>query len=206
MGEHVEDANMARTDSYMHKHWCNQHNGVRTTFSFKILSFYSSPLERQVGEAVRVMRTGAAQILNSKGVYNTCSLPRIVAQDSKETNTLGDMGVTTEEEGGEVGDLEPVQALEPKLSRREVRNCQLRDLEEWGNTPAEVDVHDAQGEGYVVDDDILGDGVKDVDDLDILSEGDDSLIECLDDLFKSSRYEAATIQTSKKKTKDETKK
>ena len=37
-----------------------------TEFSFEIIQFFARPLERQVGEAVRIVRTGASQILNSK--------------------------------------------------------------------------------------------------------------------------------------------
>ena len=47
-----------KKDSHIYKHWSVHHEGVRTRFSFEILSFYESPLERQIGEAVRIDRTG----------------------------------------------------------------------------------------------------------------------------------------------------
>ena len=59
MGEHVDDAESGKKDSHMFKHWSTQHEGEKTSFSFKIISFFSSPLERQVAEAVRIFNTGA---------------------------------------------------------------------------------------------------------------------------------------------------
>ena len=57
-GEHMEDAEKEKRDSHIYKHWSVHHGGVGTRFSFEILSFYESPLERQIGEAVRIDRTG----------------------------------------------------------------------------------------------------------------------------------------------------
>ena len=76
--------------------------GVETRFSFKIISFFSSPLERQVGEAVRILRTGAEQVLNSKSENNRCKIPRIVAKDDKEVLSLGDTEQQTEVDMWEV--------------------------------------------------------------------------------------------------------
>merc|ERR1712030_214445 len=70
MTEHLDNARDKRADSHIFKHWSNQHGGRQTGFSFKILKFFGAPLERQVGEAVRIARTGANTILNSKSVYN----------------------------------------------------------------------------------------------------------------------------------------
>ena len=69
MSEHLADAVCGRKDSHIHKHWVNQHNGERTKFSFKILGFFKSALERQVAEAVRILQTGAERILNLKKMY-----------------------------------------------------------------------------------------------------------------------------------------
>ena len=63
---------------------------MRTRFSFEILSFYESPLERQIIEAVRIDRTGAARILNSKAAYCRSKVPRIIALDQEEEIPLGD--------------------------------------------------------------------------------------------------------------------
>ena len=88
-GEHVEDAVKEKKDSHIYKHWSVHHGGVRTKFLFEILSFYESPLERQVGEAVRIDRTGAERILNSKAVCKRSKVPRIIALDQEEDRTCG---------------------------------------------------------------------------------------------------------------------
>ena len=49
--------------------------GVETPFKFEIIGFFKTPLERQVAEAVRLQRTGAVKILNSKSVYSRSSIP-----------------------------------------------------------------------------------------------------------------------------------
>ena len=73
--EHVDDAKKGHSDSHMYKHWVNQHGGVETPFKFEIIGFFKTPLERQVAEAVRLQRTGAVKILNSKSVYSRSSIP-----------------------------------------------------------------------------------------------------------------------------------
>ena len=94
-GEHWEDAQKKRKDSHIYKHWQNKHGGEETTFKFKIISFHLSPLDRQIAEAVRIARTGGERILNSKGEFNRCELPRIVTVDTREAPTLGDTPPTT---------------------------------------------------------------------------------------------------------------
>ena len=50
-------------------------------------------------EAVRIERTGAQRILNSKAVYSRFRLPRIVTEDIQE-ETIGDSGRKIEETAG----------------------------------------------------------------------------------------------------------
>merc|ERR1711888_575881 len=99
MGEHWADAVCGRKDSHIHKHWVNRHGGRQTMFSFEILNFFSSALERQVGEAVRILMTGAERILNSKGEYSRCNLVRITTKDAVEEQTLGDRGPDDDDHG-----------------------------------------------------------------------------------------------------------
>ena len=54
-------------------------------------------LERQIGEAVRIDRTGAARILNSKAAYSRSKVPRIIALDQEEEIPLGDKDDVFEE-------------------------------------------------------------------------------------------------------------
>ena len=129
MGEHLEDAKFKRKDSHIYKHWSNQHGGRSTEFSFKIINFFSSPLDRQVAEAVRILHTGATRILNSKGMFNRCSLPRIVVQDVPEETTLGDS------EGEK--DVQPEPEAAPVMSKKQARLSNMRDLENWGMRQAD---------------------------------------------------------------------
>ena len=82
-------------DFHIWKHWINEHRGKETDFQI----FFDSPLDRQVFEAVRIERTGAQRILNSKAVYSRSRLPRIVTEDIQE-ETIGDSGRTIEETSG----------------------------------------------------------------------------------------------------------
>ena len=115
MSEHLDDARKNKGDSHISKHWINHHGGKETKFSFEIIKFFTSPLERQVGEAVRIEKTGAHQILNSKSMFNRSGLPRIITKDITELTNLGDM--LEMEPRQPVEDKEPVQ----KLSKTKLR-------------------------------------------------------------------------------------
>ena len=54
IGKHVDDAESEKKDSHMFKHWSTQHGGEKTSFSFKIISFFSSPLK--VEKLPKIMR------------------------------------------------------------------------------------------------------------------------------------------------------
>ena len=80
-GEHVRDCLTKKDDSHMWKHMEGAHAGEKTPdFSFKVIKTFQSALMRQVSEAVRVERRG--KVLNSKGIYNRCSLPRLTVQQN----------------------------------------------------------------------------------------------------------------------------
>ena len=96
-GEHWDDARKGKQDSHIFKHWQNQHGGTQTLFKFKIISFHFSALDRQIAEAVRISRTGAEKILNSKGQYNRCQVPRIVMVDTREVLNFGDTPAEAEQ-------------------------------------------------------------------------------------------------------------
>ena len=63
----------------------------------KVVRRHQSALFRQVHEAVRLNRISqdpGVKVLNSKGEYNRCKLPRLqVAEEFKDPNKLGDGGV-----------------------------------------------------------------------------------------------------------------
>ena len=84
-GEHARDYATAAQDSHMHKHAETEHAGEdRPRFIFRVVKTFENALARQVSEAVGIRRRGDCT-LNSKGVYNRCSLPRLVVeQQGKE--------------------------------------------------------------------------------------------------------------------------
>ena len=92
-----------------------------------------------MSEAVRIERTGAHKILNSKAVYSRSRLPRIVAVDTKEEETIGDTGKTIEETrgGGQFEFILTGKALE-RNQRRQRKKEKLRDNLNWGRIKAWV--------------------------------------------------------------------
>ena len=68
-------------DSHIWKHQLVDHEGAEAHFEFKVLSSHRTALRRQIAEAVEIRRQGEACLLNSKGMYNRCSLPRLVVED-----------------------------------------------------------------------------------------------------------------------------
>ena len=58
-----------------------EHPGQHVKFKFKVERTFHSALTRQIAEAVRIRRVGEDKILNSKGVYNRCRLPRLMMEE-----------------------------------------------------------------------------------------------------------------------------
>ena len=86
----------------MYKHWMVHHQGARTRFKVKVVGFFSSALERQVAESVRIDKCGATQILNSKRVFSRCKIP----VDTEKADNLGDRELTMGELDDEVFEME----------------------------------------------------------------------------------------------------
>ena len=73
---HWKDLEGRDEDSHMLKHWESSHGGEgKPKFRFKIVKFCRSALERQVGEATRILLRG--NTLNSKAGYNRSGLTRL---------------------------------------------------------------------------------------------------------------------------------
>ena len=84
-GEHWKDWMKKQPDSHILKHQEMAHpDQEQPNFEFRIKGSFRSALERQVTEAVLIRRAGAAA-LNSKGVYNRCSLPRLTVESGNKT-------------------------------------------------------------------------------------------------------------------------
>ena len=179
MGEHLADAVCGRKDSHIHKHWEKSHLGRRTKFNFKILNFFNSALERQVGEAVRIIRTGAERILNARGEFNRCCLPIITTKEEAEVQTLGEKEDADGYGEGPAGAPGDEDDEAPLMSKKEMRLMKMKDQLRWG--------HENEDEG-ANDDDDLDDEVfeEEQSSLSILSEGDDPLIESLMMLLQSN--------------------
>ena len=85
-----------------------------------------------MSEAVRIERTGAQRILNSKSVYSRSRLPRIVTEDIQE-ETIGDSGKTVEETSGGRGEEQSRERpLTDKQIRKMKRKENLCDNLQWG--------------------------------------------------------------------------
>ena len=77
--EHHDDYEKLALKSHMLKHHLIEHENrqEKIPFSFKILKFHQSAFARQLHEAVKIQIHEKDGILNSKGEYTRCSLPRL---------------------------------------------------------------------------------------------------------------------------------
>ena len=76
--EHIADRESKKEDSHQIKHWILSHPEMQEppAFRFKIIKTFKDPMSRQLSEAVRIELRGS-DILNSKGEYNRCRVPRL---------------------------------------------------------------------------------------------------------------------------------
>ena len=78
--EHQRDRTSLSTKSHMLKHAVDRHEGAdpeKLEFRMKVLRYHRSAFERQVSESQEIKRNSKHHILNSKGEYNRCALPRL---------------------------------------------------------------------------------------------------------------------------------
>ena len=75
--EHLEGYLHGREESHMAKHRILEHPGEEVTFKMKVLAKHKSAFERQVTEAVLIEVMDDGRLLNSKGGFNRCVLPRL---------------------------------------------------------------------------------------------------------------------------------
>ena len=75
--EHLDDYLHRREDSHMAKHSMLEHPGEEVTFKMKVLAKHKSAFEWQVTEAVLIEMGDDGRLLNSKGGFNRCVLPRL---------------------------------------------------------------------------------------------------------------------------------
>ena len=86
--ELLEDYKKKRERSHMFKNWQECHNGERKPeFGVKVVRSFTSCLMRQLWECIRIRRRSqeeGVKILNSRGEFSRCSIPRLVIEDSYE--------------------------------------------------------------------------------------------------------------------------
>ena len=63
------------------------HPATNPDFKFRVKQTFKSAVVRQVSEAVMIRRKGGA-VINSKGVYNRCTLPRLTVENPEEQDPL----------------------------------------------------------------------------------------------------------------------
>ena len=99
-------------------------------FEIKVVKFHKSALEKQVHEAVLVSKKKTESnyvVLNSKGIYNRCRLPRwIIANGDQPYNELAG----TESNTGELSELEKVR--NEKILRKAEKKSKMKNNLKWG--------------------------------------------------------------------------
>ena len=136
-------------DSVMYKHWELHHAGKKTEFKFNILGVFNTPLERQVAEGVRISRTGATSLLNSKAVYSRSLLPRLRIDKNPVEENLGDVDKTMKEDDNvfeeqeEQGKILTGSMLEKAVTRQK-KKAKMRDTIGWGDWEVESQERDGE--------------------------------------------------------------
>ena len=79
--EHLIGYQKGITSNPLHKHSIDQHQGSKNIkFEFKVVKQFFTALSRMVAESVHIARKSEVSsniLLNSKGEYNRCKLPRL---------------------------------------------------------------------------------------------------------------------------------
>ena len=86
--EHSEDLRSEKEDTPLWKHCLLSHNGIKQSFVMKPLRNFSSPLQRQANEGVRITSSRAQILMNSKNEWHQAPIIRVVAS----SGLAGDQG------------------------------------------------------------------------------------------------------------------
>ena len=87
--EHVEDLNNLNETSHLLKHYILEHQDEmkveQMEFGMRIRSNFTRAIERQISEAVAINceKRKGTKLLNSKGEYNRCTIPRLSTKSKK---------------------------------------------------------------------------------------------------------------------------
>ena len=81
--------NQKKETSHMRTHMEQVHGGGEPMFIMRVVEFHRTALSRQAGEAVRIMRRGGAgSVLNSRGEFNRCYIPRLRVEEPSKVEEL----------------------------------------------------------------------------------------------------------------------
>ena len=117
--EHISDYEKKMPDSHIHKHQELEHPEViEPKYEFRIFQTFQSALVRQVTEAVMISRRGEDGVLNSKGVYNRCKLPRLTVEDH---NDQEDRRGKEKDEEDEIKDWPNIEECQKKRQNQQQR-------------------------------------------------------------------------------------
>ena len=87
--EHWRGAHKGEAKNHMVKHQIGEHNNDAPQFAMKVVRHFKTALARQVAEAVRIRRRGGeGAILNSKGEFNRCYIPKNVYENENENECV----------------------------------------------------------------------------------------------------------------------
>ena len=89
-----------KDDSHMMKHHMTEHPNMKdpVDFSMKVLKAHKTAFARQVHEAVLIKMNEHTNILNSRGEFNRCQLPRLSVMMGEKEVFKGKPEMTQEEE------------------------------------------------------------------------------------------------------------
>ena len=137
--EHMNDYVKKKPDSHRFKHETTDHPAeAPPEFKFNVIATYKSALTRQIAEAVMIRRRGD-KILNSKGMYNRCRLPRLMVEnqdlDRKNEEEIKTRRKKQEEKvNQEWRKIEISSKRKPEENRKPAKKTKTENIEEERNT------------------------------------------------------------------------
>ena len=81
--EHAKNCEKRETESFIHRHQTEKHNGAEPTFKAKVIYGFKDCLSRQVAEGVCIRRC-KTELLNTKTEWHQPSLWKVRSEISKE--------------------------------------------------------------------------------------------------------------------------
>ena len=129
--EHQADFRKEKEKSHMWKHRMIHHQGEDIKFVMRAVSYHKTALSRQTAEAVRIRRRGGeGAILNSRGEFNRCFIPRLTIMEEDKLKEISNLKKEQDIET-EKAISKNQEAWEQKRVKERARNIHL-DLDRTG--------------------------------------------------------------------------